>query len=41
MCFLGPSTLFSLPAAGLSLCSRPRGTQAARPDKVGALVEVR
>ena len=31
-CFFGPSTLFSLPAAGLSSCSRLRGTQGAGPD---------
>ena len=30
--FFGPSTLFALPAAGLSSCSRLRGTQGARPD---------
>ena len=32
MCFFGPSAFSSLPAAGLSSCSRLRGTQGARPD---------
>ena len=30
MCFFGPSAFFSLPAAGLSSCSRLRSTQGAR-----------
>ena len=36
--FFWPFAFFSLPAAGLSSCSRLRGTQGARPDparKVG------
>ena len=32
MCFFGPSSFFSLPAAGLFSYSRLRGTQGARPD---------
>ena len=32
MCFFGPSAFFALPVAGLSSCSRLRGTQGARPD---------
>ena len=32
MCFFGPLAFFSLAAAGLSSCSRFRGTQGARPD---------
>ena len=34
MCFFYPSAFFSLPAAGLSSCSRLRGTQGARPDPI-------
>ena len=34
MRFFFTSAFFSLPAAGLSLCSRLRGTQGARPDPV-------
>ena len=34
MCFFHPSAFFSLPAAGLSSCSRLRGTQGARPDPI-------
>ena len=30
-CFFGPSAFFSLSTAGLSSCSRLRGTQGARP----------
>ena len=39
MCFFHPSAFFSPLAAGLSTCSRLRGTQGARPDpirKIGA-----
>ena len=32
VCFFGPSAFFSLPAAGISSCSRLRGTQRARLD---------
>ena len=32
--FFHPTVFFSLPAAGLSSCSRPRGTQGARPDPI-------
>ena len=32
MCFFGPSAFLSLSAAGLSSCSRLRGTLGARPD---------
>ena len=32
--FFGPLAFFSLPAAGVSLCSRLRGTQGARPEPV-------
>ena len=34
MCFFHPSAFFSLPAAGLSSCSRLRGTQGAHPDPI-------
>ena len=34
MCFLHTSAFFSLLAAGLSSCSRLRGTQGARPDPI-------
>ena len=32
--FFGPSAFFSLPAAGLSSCSRLHGTQGARADPI-------
>ena len=32
MCSFGTSAFISLPAAGLSSCSRLRGTQGTRPD---------
>ena len=44
MCFSAHRYFFSLPAAGLFLCSRLRGTQGARPNttaQVWALAEVR
>ena len=34
MCFFHPSAFFSLPTAGLSSCSRLRGTRGARPDPI-------